>query len=235
METIERIKKFEELPYKQFCLEDNDDYVFTENPVMQIQAKCLEPVLQITGMRKGELEIVFDVSNSSLNNILGNDSMTNSRPTPISRPQFITLLTYLQLTKKNRKYFPYLIFFLFSNLCAGLLGQLNFDNYKTIIDLAQKDCMPDDLLLQNFMVLMPGAEKLILSFNRFIEWQKNAPEKGMNEYLGVPELNEYIDYSNNLPKSNGMEDYKKAIENAEEFIPLYIKWFVSKMTEGLAI
>ena len=66
-------------------------------------------------------------------------------------------------------------------------------------------------------------------FNRFMEWRTNKPEITITEYYGHPELDEYthIDFNNNEPLE---AEIKKAIKYTKKFIPVYLDWYISKIT-----
>lgn len=165
---------------------------------------------------------ILSVSKSTCNNILGNDSMTNSKPTPIHKTDLITLLMCIQ-QKKIKYTHSLLVFYLFSILCPGMPVTLDFEPFKKL-SVLEKD-LPPDLLLQNLNCLCPDT---IRSFNRFIEWRLNKPDVTITEYYGHPELNEYIqlEFDDNEPMET---EIKKSLEYSEKFIPLYLDWYVSKI------
>ena len=117
-----------------------------------------------------------------------------------------------------------LVFYLFAILCPGMACSLNFEPYKNL-SLLQKDLTPE-LLFQNLECLLPNVTR---DFNRFMEWRTNKPEITITEYYGHPELDEYthIDFDNKEPLE---AEIKKAIKYTKKFIPVYLDWYISKIT-----
>lgn len=213
------MNKFDDIIYEDDHFTD-DDYIFL-NPSRQFQ-EHLNEIMQLCDWRAIDLMNILSVSKSTCNNILGNDSMTNSKPTPIHKTDLITLLMCIQ-QKKIKYTHSLLVFYLFSILCPGMPVTLDFEPFKKL-SVLEKD-LPPDLLLQNLNCLCPDT---IRSFNRFIEWRLNKPEVTITEYYGHPELNEYIqlEFDDNEPMET---EIKKSLEYSEKFIPLYLDWYVSKI------
>ena len=213
------MNKFDDIIYEDGHFTDGD-YIFL-NPSRQFQ-EHLNEIMQLCDWRAIDLMNILSVSKSTCNNILGNDSMTNSKPTPIHKTDLITLLMCIQ-QKKIKYTHSLLVFYLFSILCPGMPVTLDFEPFKKL-SVLEKD-LPLDLLLQNLNCLCPDT---IRSFNRFIEWRLNKPDVTITEYYGHPELNEYIqlEFDDNEPMET---EIKKSLEYSEKFIPLYLDWYVSKI------
>lgn len=213
------MNKFDDIIYEDDHFTD-DDYIFL-NPSRQFQ-EHLNEIMQLCDWRAIDLMNILSVSKSTCNNILGNDSMTNSKPTPIHKTDLITLLMCIQ-HKKIKYTHSLLVFYLFSILCPGMPVTLDFEPFKKL-SVLEKD-LPPDLLLQNLNCLCPDT---IRSFNRFIEWRLNKPEVTITEYYGRPELNEYVqlEFDDNEPMES---EIRKSLEYSEKFIPLYLDWYVSKI------
>lgn len=213
------MNKFDDIIYEDDHFTD-DDYIFL-NPSRQFQ-EHLNEIMQLCDWRAIDLMNILSVSKSTCNNILGNDSMTNSKPTPIHKTDLITLLMCIQ-QKKIKYTHSLLVFYLFSILCPGMPVTLDFEPFKKL-SVLEKD-LPPDLLLQNLNCLCPDT---IRSFNRFIEWRLNKPEVTITEYYGRPELNEYVqlEFDDNEPMES---EIRKSLEYFEKFIPLYLDWYISKI------
>lgn len=213
------MNKFNDIVYEDDHFTD-DDYIFL-NPSRQFQ-EHLNEIMQLCDWRAIDLMNILSVSKSTCNNILGNDSMTNSKPTPIHKTDLITLLMCIQ-HKKIRNSHSVLVFYLFAILCPGMPVSLDFEPFKKLAAL-EKD-LPPSLLLQNLDCLCPDS---IRSFNRFVEWRLNKPDVTITEYYGHPEINEYVqlEFEDNEPIESEIE---KSLEYSEKFIPLYLDWYVSKI------
>ncbi len=204
-----------------FFTENGHEYVFL-TPSRQIQNN-LSNILQLCGWDNRELMRILGVSKSTCNNILGNDSMTNSKPTPLHKTDLITLLMCIQNKKVKENNFL-LFFYLFAILCPGMSVSLDFEPYKSLSVLEKK--LTPELLFQNLECLLPNITR---EFNRFMEWRINKSEITITEYYGHPEELEYIriDFDNNEPLET---EIKKAIKYTKKFIPVYLDWYISKIT-----
>lgn len=212
------MNKFDDIIYEDGHFTDND-YIFL-NPSRQFQ-EHLNEIMQLCDWRAIDLMNILSVSKSTCNNILGNDSMTNSKPTPIHKTDLITLLMCIQ-HKKIKDCPSVLVFYLFVILCPGMFISLDFEPFKKLASL-EKD-LPPDLLLQNLNCL---CSDLIIRFNRFIEWRLNKPEVTITEYYGRPEEIYYLpEFDGNEPIEN---EIRKSLEYSEKFIPLYLDWYISKI------
>lgn len=209
-----------ELQYEDDHFTDSD-YIFL-NPSSQFQ-KNLSNILQLCGWDHRELMEILGVSKSTCNNILGNDSMTNTKPTLLHKTDLITLLMCIQ-NKKVKENNLLLVFYLYSILCPGMPVSLDFEPYKNLSVLEKK--LTPELLFQNLECLLPNVTR---DFNRFMDWRINKPEITITAYYGHPELNDYIaiDFDNNEPLE---AEIKKAIKYTKKFIPVYLDWYISKIT-----
>lgn len=201
----------------------DDDFWFL-NPSHQFQSN-LSNILQLCNWDTKELMQILSVSKSTCNNILGNDSMTNSKPTLIRKTDLILLLMCIQNKKIKGSKSLLLVFYLFVILCPGSLTSLDFEPFKNLSALEKN--LPSELLLRNLLCLT--SDNLIRDFNRFIEWRINKPNISITAYYGHPELNEYIalEFNNNEPLE---KEITKAIKYKNKFIPLYLDWYISKIT-----
>ena len=126
--------------------------------------------------------------------------------------------------KKVRDNNCLLVIYLYSILCPGMSVTLDFEPYKNLSVLEKK--LTPELLFQNLECLIPNITR---DFNRFMDWRCNKPEITITEYYGHPELDEYIsiDFDNKEPLE---VEIKKAIKNTKKFIPVYLDWYISKIT-----
>lgn len=214
-----------------FPVDEYEDAHFTDgdfwflNPSHQFQSN-LDNILQLCNWDTRDLIHIFGISKSTCNNILGNASMTNSKPTLIRKVDLITLLMCIQNKKIKENNSLLLVFYLFAILCPGSHAPLNFEPYKNL--LALEKSLPPKLLLQNLVCL--SSDNTIRDFNRFIEWRMNKPNVSITEYYGQPEKYVYSDLK--FDKNEPLEkEITKAIKYKNKFIPLYLDWYVSKITE----
>ena len=63
-----------------------------------------------------------------------------------------------------------------------------------------------------------------------MDWRCNNPEITITKFYGYPESNEYIsiDFDNNEPLES---EINKAIKYTKKFIPVYLDWYISKITK----
>lgn len=196
------------------------DFVFSE-PLPTFQ-KCLPEILELCLWKKRDFANILGVSMSTVNNILGNESMTNSRQTTLSRPQFISILCFIQQLKSSTS--NVLIFYMFSWLCAGLSKELDFNKFNKIAPL--EGDLEQHLLYKNIDNLFPG---LIRTFNEFIKWRTECPEKEFKDFMEHPENDEHIFYVDENPCTESEINY--AIENIKKFIPRYLDWYIDKIAK----
>lgn len=215
------MSKFDSIEYEDDHFTD-DDFVFL-NPSRQMQ-EHLSNILQLCNWGNNELMTILGVSKSTCNNILGNDSMTNSKPTPLRKTDLITLLMCIQ-SKKIPEGNYLLVLYLYAVLCPGMPCCLDFELYKMLAPLETK--LSPELLFQNLECL---HSDIIRGFNRFMEWRINKPEVTVTAYYGCPELHDYfgLDFDDNEPLEL---EINKAMENTKKFIPVYLDWYLSKITK----
>ena len=139
---------FNEIEYEDDHFADNE-YVFL-NPSRQIQTN-LSNILKLCDWDIRELKEILGVSKSTCNNILGNDSMTNTKPTPLHKTDIITLLMCIQ-NKKARDNNCLLVIYLYSILCPGMPVTLDFEPYKNLSVLEKK--LTPELLFQNLQMIV---------------------------------------------------------------------------------
>lgn len=205
-----------------------EEQIFYDNPIQTFQENCLQNVLFLCGWEKRNLAHLLKVSDSTINNILANESMTNSKPTYLSRCQFISILSMIQTKKVNQEKKVLVVFYLFSWLCAGLHGEMNIDKYKQLLPLESSEL--DKALF--YKVLNNLSPDLIHSFNLFMEWRFNKPEISMSEYYGG-EKNENAcsDWFYNHQKDTEDIAVKKVMKNINKFIPKYLEWYIEQITK----
>ncbi|MBP3365908.1 MAG: hypothetical protein J6K96_02825 [Treponema sp.] len=221
-------RKFDEKLFDDCNIISDDEQIFSDNPIYTFQVKCLEPTLQLCGWSKRNLAHLLKISDSTVNNILANDSMTNDKPTYLNRSQFISLLYIIQTKKVKLEKKSLVVFFLFSWLCAGLPAEMNFDKYEQLLSLESSEL--DKTLF--YKVLNNLCPRLLHSFNLYMEWRFKGPELSMSEFFGG-EKNENFSASwfSNQPKDTEENAVKKAIRNIHSFLPTYLEWYVSQFTK----
>lgn len=214
------MNKFNNIKYEDDYFTD-DEFVFL-NPSRQLQ-EHLSNILQLCNWDNRELMAILGVSKSTCNNILGNESMTNSKPTPLHKTDLITLLMCIQ-NKKIKEGNYLLVLYLYGILCPGMPVAIDFEPYRNLSLLETK--LTPELLFQNLECLHPN---ILRDFNRFMEWRCAEPDLTITAYYGHPEVNEYIalKFDNNEPLES---EIKKVMKNAKKFIPVYLDWYISKMT-----
>lgn len=205
-----------------------EEQIFYDNPIYTFQANCLEPVLQLCGWNKRNLAHLLKISDSTVNNILANDSMTNDKPTYLNRSQFISLLYIIQTKKVKQEKKSLVVFYLFSWLCAGLPAEMNFDKYEQLLSLESSEL--DKTLF--YKVLNNLCPNLLHSFNLFMEWRLKDSQVSMSEFFGGGKNENFASpWFDNQPKDTEEIAVKKAIRNIQKFIPTYLEWYVSQFTK----
>ena len=101
--TNNTYRKFNEELFEDSTVISTEEQIFCDNPIYTFQANCLEGVLFLCGWNKRNLAHILNVSDSTVNNILANESMTNNKPTYITRSQFISLLYIIQERKIKKE------------------------------------------------------------------------------------------------------------------------------------
>lgn len=204
------------------------EQIFKENPLYTFQANCLEQVLRLCNWNKRNLAHLLNVSDSTVNNILANESMTNNKPTYLTRSQFISLLYIIQTKKVKQEKKSLVVLFLFSWLCAGLPAELDFNKYEQLSSLESSEL--DKTLF--FKVINNLCPYLFHSFNLFMEWRFKAPEISMSEFYGGGKNEDFArPWYDNQPKDSEEIAVKKAEKNLGQFIPKYLEWYVSEITK----
>ena len=99
---------------------DEDVFLF----IPDFHPKLLQDIMKIYGWNNHRLASLLGISPASVNNYLGNASMTNDKPSTLSEPQFITLLMYMQRKIEERDSLA-LAFAAFTMLCPGLLPSVD--------------------------------------------------------------------------------------------------------------
>lgn len=205
-----------------------EEQIFSENPISIFQENCLEQVLQLCGWNKRNLAHLLNISDSTVNNILANDSMTNSKPTYLNRSQFISLLYIIQTKKVKQEKKSLVVFFLFSWLCAGLPAEMDFGKYEQLLSLESSEL--DKTLF--YKVLNNLCPNLLHSFNLFMEWRFKGAALSMSEFFNGGENEDFFaPWFENQPKDTEEAAVKKAMKNIGKFIPNYLEWYVSQFTK----
>ena len=189
-----------------------DEEVFSFTADFQAQ---LPKILKICNWNNQKLAALLSISTSSVNNYLGNASMTNEKRSSMSKPQFITFLLYLQRKINEQKSFSIAIT-AFSYLCSGISEQ---DEEKLCL-LAQNETndVSKDMICDMYAKWFPAS---IRNLNTFVDWQYNGKDKSLCEYKGVEHV---IDLYDDTPVTK--EEIQLAEKNAYKVIPLYLEMFM---------
>ena len=228
LENNEKKRTFNPELFDDYLVASGSEQIFYENPIRTFQVDCLENVLFLCGWKKQNLADILNVSISTVNNILANESMTNDKPTYLTRSQFISLLYIIQTIKVKKEKKTLVVFYLFSMLCCGLYTEMNFRKYEQLFSLESSEL--DKTLF--FQVIHNLSPDLFHSFNLFMEWQLKSPHVSMSEYYGG-EKNESVqsEWFDKQTKDSEEIAVKKAMENVGRFIPKYLDWYVSQFTK----
>ena len=195
---------------------DEDVFLF----IPDFHPKLLQDIMKIYGWNNQRLASLLGISQASVNNYLGNASMTNDKPSTLSEPQFITLLMYMQRKIEERDSLA-LAFAAFTMLCPGLLPSVDTEKLFHLVQI-EDDKAPKRIICDTYASAewFPCA---IRNLNVFVDWQRKGKDKSLCEYLSIGSITELL--NNNTPAS---EDEKElAMENAKKVIPLYLKMFMS--------
>lgn len=205
-----------------------DEQIFYGFPIKIFQIECLEEVLHLCGWQKKNLASLLNVSDSTVNNILANDSMTNEKPTCLTRCQFLSLLFIIQSQKVKKEKKSLIVFYLFSWLCSGLQGEFDSNKYNQLYELESSKL--DRTLF--FKVINNLCPNLFHSFYLFMEWQFNSPNTSMSEfYGGGKDENIFNPWFENLQREPEDAEINKAMKYVDKFIPKYLEWYVSQFAE----
>lgn len=220
--------KFKAEQFDDSNLVPSGEQIFFDNPIFTFQANCLEQVLYLCGWNKRNLAHLLGISDSTVNNILANESMTNNKPTYITRSQFISLLYIIQAKKVKKEHKSLVVFYLFSWLCSGLSAEMKFEKYEKILPLESSE-LNKELFYKVINDLSPD---LFHSFNLFMDWRFNSPDVSMSEYYGGNKNEDiFNDWYKNQQRDSEEIAVKKAIKNIDKFIPKYLEWYVNLVTE----
>lgn len=222
------MRSFNEEVFEDCNLVPVEEQIFFDNPILAFQKDCLQNVLFLCGWDKKNLAHLLNVSDSTVNNILANESMTNTKPTYLSRCQFISLLSMIQSKKVIKEHKVLVVFYLFSWLCSGLPAEMNIDKYKQVISLETSE-LDKNLFYQVVNNLCP---ELFHSFNLFMEWRINKPDISMSEYYGGQQNENFAsDWFDKQPREVEEIAVKKVIKNVTKFIPKYLEWYMELITK----
>ena len=222
--------KFDNELFDDYGLISAGEQIFSDNPIGTFQSNCLESVLYLCGWKKKNLAHLLQVSDSTVNNILANGSMTNDKPTYLSRAQFVLLLDTIQTIKVEQERKVLVVLFLFSWLCSGLRTETNFDNYEKLYPLESSD-LDRTLFFRNIDSLCPD---LLHSFNLFMKWRFEKPEVSMSEFYGGGKDEDcWQQWFDSQPRDSEEAAIKKAEKNVLQFIPKYREWYILRSQGGI--
>lgn len=222
------MSKFNPEAFDDCNVVSEEEQIFYDNPIQTFQENCLENVLYLCGWDKKNLAHLLKVSDSTVNNILANESMTNSKPTYLSRCQFISFLSIIQTKQVNKDHKVLIVFYLFSWFCSGLPGEMNIDKYMQLLSLESSE-LEKALFYKVVNNLCP---ELIHSFNLFMEWRLNSPDISMSEYYGgAQNENASSGWFNKQSKDTEEIAVKKVMKNINKFIPKYLEWYIEQITK----
>lgn len=202
---------------------DLDERSYGGTPESIIQDN-LQSIMQMCNWKNKDIAGILGVSLSTVNNLLGNESMTNANKSTMTRPQFVMLMEYLQMNIRQKEKIS-IVFFLFGILCPGITGSTDSRKFIQLSEL-ERETVEYGLLIK-IMEQKEWCLGRVKTFNLFMEWQKTAPEKTFMEYLGIPDEREFID-SIKYDKCKTPvqpDDVKIAVDNAFRFIPVYLNWY----------
>ena len=191
-----------------------DEEVFSFVDDFQSQ---LPKIMKICNWDNHKLASLLSISVSSVNNYLGNASMTNEKRSSMSEPQFITLLLYMQRKVEEQKSFSMAIT-AFTYLCPGI-SKLDEEKLRLLTQNETNE-VPKDIICTMYANWFPAA---VRNLNTFVDWQSNGKNKSLYEYKGVDHVTALYDDS---PVSK--EEIQLAEKNAYKVIPLYLKMFMSE-------
>ena len=150
--------------------------------ITDFRSKELQDIMQICNWKKERLATILSVSPASINNNLGNTSMTNSKPSSVSEPQFITLLMYLQRKIEEQNSLA-VAFAAFAILCPGISPY----DIEILCLLVQSEAskLPKEMICDMYIAWFPYA---IRNLNIFVDWQSNGKEKSLCEYKNLKNI-----------------------------------------------
>lgn len=176
----------------------------------------LTPIMKICGWSNQRLASLLSISQSSVNNYLGNSSMTNEKRSSMSEPQFITLLMYMQrkIIEQGRLSVAFAVF---TYLCPGISDP--DDDKLFLLSQNELNDVPKEMICSMYANWYPNV---IRNINTFVDWQTNGKEKKLCEYKGINYITDLYDYS---PVSKG--EIELAEKNTRKIIPLYLKMYMA--------
>lgn len=181
-------------------------------------------IMQICNWKNRDVAGILDVSLSTINNLLGNESMTNANKSTLTRPQFVMLMEYLQMEIMQKEKIS-IVFFLFGFLCPGIMCSTDSRKFIRLAELERETIKPS--LLIKIIEQKEWCLGCVKTFNLFMEWQGVAPEKTFMEYLGIPDEKEFV-FSIKYEECKTPvqpNDVKIAVDNVFRFIPVYLNWY----------
>ena len=193
---------------------DEDVFLF----IPDFHPKLLQDIMKIYGWNNQRLASLLGISSASVNNYLGNASLTNDKPSTLSEPQFITLLMYMQ-RKIEEKDSLALAFAAFALLCPGISP---YYPDKLCLLVQNEASNVEKKMICDMYSSVSWFPYAIRNLNIFVDWQHNGQDKSLCEYKNIGSI---LDLMDDTPVS---EDEKElAIKNAKKVIPLYLKMFMS--------
>ena len=195
-----------------------DEEVFTT--VNDFSRSFLSDIMKICGWKQATIAQILGISPSSVNNLLGNSSKTNANPTAMSRPQFITILSDMQRIVAGQKLVS-IAFAAFSYLCPGIC-EIDCDKHRHIVE---SECygISGDQLVKDYATLFPQN---VRNINYFTDWQKNAPDLSLCQYLGIKDV---LDPKLQQKTPPTEKDITACTENARQFIPRFLNIYMSEV------
>ena len=195
-----------------------DDEVFM--PITDFQPRNLQDIMKIFEWDNDRLASILSISPASVNNYLGNASMTNAKPSNINKPQFITLLMYMQRKIEEQDSLA-LAFAAFAILCPGI-SPYRPDKLCLLVQNEANDV--DKKMICDTYASTKWFPFAIRNINIFVDWQYNGKSKTLCEYKNIETVTEL--WNDKTPVSE--EEKELAIKNAKKIIPLYLKMFISR-------
>lgn len=207
----------------EYTFGDLDERSYGGTPESTFQDN-LPNIMQMCNWKNRDLAGILGVSLSTINNLLGNESMTNANKSTLTRPQFVMLMEYLQMYITQKEKIS-IVFFLFGILCPGITGSTDSRKFIQLSEL-ESETVEHDLLIK-IIEQKDWCLGRVKTFNLFMKWQETASDKTFMEYLGIPNEREFF-YSVRYDECKTpvqSDDVKIAVDNAFRFIPVYLNWY----------
>lgn len=190
---------------------DDDCFVCRE-----LWSILLERLKTIFEWSISDIARIFEISQSSVNNLLGNSSMTNENRTKLSKPQFVYLFNYIDAVYAQDSIST--SFAMFILLCPVFPGD---DRKLMALIRSERDLnLSDETIIKMINESFPGG---IEFFNKVYEWISEDPGKRFRdifEYDYVP------DFSEELADEEELEYFH---ENIFYFIQTYLKYLLGNI------